>query len=276
MSTKSTKKKTAPATVSIISMAEIEKLDRKATVALVVEQSTIARRAYVATAKAIIRLTKLLEGTKDTLFGVLGKAGVSVSNIKNGQQLARVWASLVVPGHMSEGQFNELLFLDAVAINKIIREHGVAKLKPILGDLEEVSHFAEHGVTRAEKQKAEEAKKAASAPVTPATKATAGNAAHGKVTASASVSSDKSAVKDNASSPEPTATPSAPVVTAMPRDPLVEFGKLCDMLMKAGEELARTADETIITKAMERLASVGRALQEAAEAAGKGALASAA
>jgi hypothetical protein len=123
---------------------------------LFVTSSHIGRVAYLTAGKALIALTAALQGNEKAAKTRLLKAGAKESDIRNGRQLALVWVEFVEAGHMTEAQFDQLRYLDAVGLRKAASLRGMEFAIANLGDMAEIAHIAEHGTTTAEAQASRE------------------------------------------------------------------------------------------------------------------------
>lgn len=245
------------------------------------------RIAYLNGAKRLIALTEKVGAAEAS--SLLKKAGVAEHTVKNARQLVRVYEALVVAGHVSEEWFNDVLYMDAVAINaalakvdaKKLAEAGVWK-KSVKSASVECQLVAETGMTHAERlafaERQEKKAKEAAAHVAPA-------AANAEVTITPSTESAESATPTvataapAAATPEatvsapaveevakPTPAPEAPVKLAEkpPVNPMTEFSRAADDLEALTVAvLAKMADEVTIGTIRERLVALNRAVEEA-------------
>lgn len=248
------------------------------------------RIAYLNGAKRLIALTEKVGAAEAATL--LKKAGVAEHTVKNARQLVRVYEALVVPGHVTEKWFDDVLYLDAVAINsalakrsaKELAEAGVWK-KSVRSAAVECEKIAETGLTQQERLAAEEAAEKAKA------------AAPAEQSAKVEIKSGPSATpqKQEESKPQEAAAPAQPSKqeaaapesrvesitpakpTPPPVNPLTEFGKAVDDVETLVVAiLAKSADEVTVGTIRERLVALNRAVQTAIEAKQKAAKKSAA
>jgi hypothetical protein len=121
-------KPTPPAPESVNPLpSEIQKLTPKQTAVQIVEQSSIANRAFITVAMLLLHLKPTLKPGQ-TLGGLVIKlADVAngarrrvKSTIDNARYAMRVWEELVVPGHITVEKFNDFTFGDCLTINKVM------------------------------------------------------------------------------------------------------------------------------------------------------------
>jgi hypothetical protein len=261
---------------AILPMAEVKKLDAGALTNLFVTSSVAGRVAYIGCAKALIALVATLgiESAKTRLL----QAGAKESDIRNGRQLSLVWEEFYEPGHLTEAQFNELRYSDAVALRTVKRTRGLEVAMANLADMDEIAHIAEYGITRAEAaDKAErDAKKLAEAHAT-AAKAKAASAATPEVvspvatTVTANEGTPSNVVPMHPAAATDTAKTEtgAAAKAVKPRGrPMTEFGRLADTLEATALAIVK---DTSVTQAelavlVERLLGIARTVGEAAAA----------
>jgi hypothetical protein len=267
-------KKTQTDRPAILPMAEIKQLDTGALTNLFVTSSNASRVAYLESAKALIALVAALgiEAAKTRLL----KAGAKESDIRNGRQLSLVWEEYVEPGHLSEDQFNELRYLDAVALRAVARTRGTEFAIANLADLEEIAHVAEHGMTRAEsatkadREAKAAAKKAAATPTVVAVASSAAPSADATPTAPTATATE--GLPSNVvpmQGPAASGAKTEATAPAKPKSkgvPMAEFAKLADTLEATALGIVSHPNATPAELAVlvERVVNLARTVSEAA------------
>jgi hypothetical protein len=262
-------KKTQTDRPAILPMAEIKQLDAGALTNLFVTSSNASRVAYLESAKALIALVAALgiEAAKTRLL----KAGAKESDIRNGRQLSLVWEEYVEPGHLSEDQFNELRYLDAVALRAVARTRGTEFAIANLADLEEIAHVAEHGMTRAEsatkadREAKAAAKKAAATPTVVAVASTA-EATPTAPTATEGTPSNVVPMQGPAATGAAQTEATAPAKPKSKGVPMAEFAKLADTLEATALGIVShpSATPAELAVLVERVVNLARTVSEAA------------
>jgi hypothetical protein len=177
-------KPTPPAPESVNPLpSDIQKLTPRQTALRVVEQSTVANRAFITVAMLLLHLKpavkpgQTLGGLVIKLADVANGARRRVkSTIDNARYAMRVWEELVVPGHVTVEKFNDFTFGDCLTINKVMS--GASRQKVTGADValiveassnnwhEELDCLFTYGQTlqdRAETEEKQAAKKASKA-----------------------------------------------------------------------------------------------------------------
>ena len=270
---KTTTQTDTTATPAIMPMAAFKGMDANMLTNLFVTSSTQSRVAYICAAKAFIALVALVQSDKSAKTRLL-KAGAKESDIRNGRQLALVYAEFVETGHITEEQFNELRYLDAVNLRRVARELGMETAVSHANNLDEIAHLAETGMTTAQAAaKADRVAKAAvvapvSAPATAPATTTATEPTPATVTVETApvvaVTAPATAPGANiVAGPGATETTTA---KARKSDKGAEVKRLADALEAAAME-ALTSPETTaasIAAIVERVTALARTVVEAA------------
>ena len=130
----------------LISVEELSSGTRKEIVSTAVTAFETGRKAYVVAGKACVALASVLRG-KETVYGLLEKAGLSKSQIANGRQIAMVYETYVATGKMTEVEFdNSINYGLAVSLNKLTAKNATMA-EAYLGEPEEWKSLADTGMT---------------------------------------------------------------------------------------------------------------------------------
>lgn len=115
------------ASLLVTPMAEILKLSAKDQCARFAERATTQQRAFSEMGKLHHAISAGLRKNQ-TIYGELRKVGVKDSTISNASYASRVWGELVVPGHLTEADFDGFTFSDCLAICRAAGDRSKRRL----------------------------------------------------------------------------------------------------------------------------------------------------
>jgi hypothetical protein len=136
-------------------VASLEGFTPEEIVVFIVAQAAAAKAAYSRAANALVALIDKVGEAKAK--SMLRKAGWKDTDLKNGMQLVRVYDAVVRPGFADQDWFNDVLFLNAVDLNRALTKVGVEDLvsHKLLdgkaGSWVEISLVADTGMFKAER-----------------------------------------------------------------------------------------------------------------------------
>lgn len=241
------------------------------------------RIAYLNGAKRLIALTKLVGATKAA--EMLRGRGVSDSTLKNARQLVRVYDALVATELVTEEWFNDVLFLDAVAINSALAKKSVKDLdyvwrKSVKGAAVECQLIAETGMTHSEREsfaerqqkKADAAKATVGVGVTAeGADSTPGTPAPLVELPAAGEAPGKGEVVATGAAKGKDAGTAATVAAKPPVNPMAEFESAADTLEQLiAAVLAKSSDEVTADRIRVRLVAINRFTEETVKVKTKG------